>query len=50
MIDLQSEDLRKGGVAFTTPSSITGQQEDRQALALAFNICCDEQTVAGPVI
>jgi hypothetical protein len=36
MIDLQSEDLRKGGVALITPSSITGQEEDKQALALAF--------------
>jgi hypothetical protein len=36
MIDLQSEDLRKGGVAFITPSSITGLEEDKQALALAF--------------
>jgi heme-degrading monooxygenase HmoA len=35
-IDLQSEDLRKGGIAFITPSSITGQEEDKQALALAF--------------
>ena len=25
----------KGGVAFITPSSITGQEEDKQALALA---------------
>jgi hypothetical protein len=37
MIDLKPEDLRKGGVAFITPSSITGQEEDKQALALAFN-------------
>ncbi len=36
MIDLRTEDLRKGGIAFITPSSITGQEEDRQALALAF--------------
>jgi hypothetical protein len=36
MLDLQSEDLRKGGVALITPSSITGQEEDKQALALAF--------------
>lgn len=35
-IDLQSEDLRKGGIALITPSSITGQEEDKQALALAF--------------
>ena len=36
MTDLKSEDLRKGGIAFITPSSITGQEEDKQALALAF--------------
>jgi len=35
-IDLQSEDLRTGGIAFITPSSVTGQEEDKQALALAF--------------
>lgn len=35
-IDLQSEDLRKGGIALITPSSITGQEEDKQALALSF--------------
>jgi len=35
-ISLQAEDLRKGGLAFITPSSITGQEEDKQALALAF--------------
>lgn len=36
-INLRSEDLRKGGLAFITPSSVTGQEEDKQALALAFN-------------
>lgn len=35
-IGLKSEDLRKGGIAFITPSSITGQEEDKQALALTF--------------
>lgn len=35
-ISVQSEDLQKGGIAFITPSSITGQEEDKQALALAF--------------
>jgi len=29
-------DLQGGGIAFITPGSITGQEEDRQALALAF--------------
>lgn len=36
-INLRSEDLRTGGIAFITPSSVTGQEEDKQALALAFN-------------
>lgn len=35
-ITLRSEDLRTGGLAIITPSSATGQEEDRQALALAF--------------
>jgi hypothetical protein len=35
-INLRSEDLRTAGIAFITPSSITGQEEDKQALALAF--------------
>lgn len=35
-IALRSEDLRTGGLAIITPSSATGQEEDRQALALAF--------------
>jgi hypothetical protein len=36
LIDLRTKDLRSGGVALITPSSITGQEEDKQALALAF--------------
>jgi hypothetical protein len=36
VIDLQSKDFRTGGIAFITPSSVTGQEEDKQALALAF--------------
>ena len=35
-INLRSGDLRAAGIAFITPSSITGQEEDKQALALAF--------------
>ena len=35
-VNLRSEDLRAAGLAFITPSSITGQEEDKQALALAF--------------
>ena len=35
-INLRSQDLRAGGIAFITPSSVTGQEEDKQLLALAF--------------
>jgi len=35
-IHLTSGDLKRGGIAFVTPSSATGQEEDKQPLALAF--------------
>ena len=35
-ITLESGDLQRGGIAFITPSSITGREEDRQSLALTF--------------
>ncbi len=35
-IDLKPGDLQHGGIAFITPSSITGREEDRQSLALSF--------------
>ena len=35
-MQLSAYDLESGGLAFLTPSSATGQEEDRQALALAF--------------
>lgn len=35
-INLRTEDLRTAGIAFITPSTVTGQEEDKQALALAF--------------
>jgi hypothetical protein len=35
-LQITAEELRKHGLAFLTPSSVTGQEEDRQALALAF--------------
>jgi hypothetical protein len=34
--NLRSGDLKTAGIAIITPSSITGQEEDKQALALAF--------------
>lgn len=33
---LKTEDIRGAGLAFITPSTVTGQEEDRQALALSF--------------
>lgn len=35
-IGLKSQDLKADGIAFITPSSATGQEEDKQALALTF--------------
>lgn len=36
IINLDPQVLRTSGIAFITPSSVTGQEEDKQALALAF--------------
>ena len=35
-ISLEPQVLHTSGIAFITPSSVTGQEEDKQALALAF--------------
>ncbi len=35
-MDLDPQVLKTTGVAFITPTSVTGQEEDKQALALAF--------------
>lgn len=35
-IDLEPQVLKTKGIAFITPTSVTGQEEDKQALALAF--------------
>lgn len=35
-INLEPQVLKAKGIAFITPSSVTGQEEDRQALALSF--------------
>jgi hypothetical protein len=34
--NLTQQDLRDGGIAFLTPSTVTGQEEDKQALAYVF--------------
>ncbi|MDD5168942.1 MAG: hypothetical protein PHN75_09000 [Syntrophales bacterium] len=36
IISLQPNDLQKNGVAFITPSTATGQEEEKQAIALIF--------------
>ncbi|HXM83614.1 MAG TPA: hypothetical protein VN929_17010 [Burkholderiales bacterium] len=35
-LHLQQHELREGGLAFLTPSTVTGQEEDKQALAHVF--------------
>ncbi len=35
-INLESQALKTSGIAFITPTSVTGQEEDKQALALVF--------------
>lgn len=35
-ISLDSHALKASGIAFITPTSITGEEEDKQSLALAF--------------
>ena len=35
-INLEPRSLKVSGIAFITPTSVTGQEEDKQALALAF--------------
>jgi hypothetical protein len=36
ILKLAQEDLRAGGLAFLTPSTVTGQEEDKQTLAYVF--------------
>ncbi len=37
LISLKSEDLTTHGLAFITPSTVTGQEEEKQAIALEFS-------------
>jgi len=37
VINLESQSLQASGIAFITPTSVTGQEEDKQALALVFS-------------
>ncbi len=43
IIALAPGDLEQGGVAFITPSTVTGQEQDRQTLALIFAEAMREQ-------
>jgi hypothetical protein len=36
-LNLGPQDIKQSGLAFITPSSFTGQEEDKQALALSFH-------------
>lgn len=36
-ISLNAESIKTSGIAFITPSTVTGQEEDKQALALIFS-------------
>src|SRR5215510_4825325 len=36
ILRLQRDELREGGLAFLTPSTVTGQEEDKQTLAYVF--------------
>ena len=36
MLSLKADDLRERGIAFITPTAITGQEEEKQAVALIF--------------
>jgi hypothetical protein len=40
---LKSGDLASFGIAFITPSTVTGQEEDKSALALAFSKALEAQ-------
>ena len=42
-ITLSGIDLRNGGIAFVTPSTVTGQEEEKQAVALVFASTLIEQ-------
>ena len=42
-IALSGKDLRDGGIAFVTPSTVTGQEEEKQAVAFVFASTLKEQ-------
>lgn len=42
-ITVSANDLRRGGIAFVTPSTVTGQEEEKQAVAFVFASTLIEQ-------
>lgn len=49
-LDLEPGDLEAGGLAFLTPATVTGQEEDREPLALAFVSAVEERRPALRVV
>lgn len=47
---LKSGDLASFGIAFITPSTVTGQEEDKTALALAFSRTLEEQRPEARIV
>ena len=43
---LTGDDIRTGGIAFVTPSTVTGQEEEKQIVAFVF--CLDPHRKNGP--
>ncbi len=48
-LDLQPGDLAREGIAFITPSSVTGQEQDRQAVAFHFALVLERERPDIPV-
>ena len=42
-ISLEPGDLEQGGLAFITPSTVTGQEEEKQAVALTFSAVMQDE-------
>jgi hypothetical protein len=49
-ISLRPDDLARHGLAFLTPSTVTGQEQDRQSLALIFSETMRESLANVPII
>lgn len=49
-ISLEPGDLEQGGLAFITPSTVTGQEEEKQAVALTFSEVLKSERPEIPVV